>query len=139
MIIDIFKTTIYKTSVHNVDYYNYFINLLNNSFVKKEGKIISNKGGFQTNNFIFDLNNSENKNIVDNLFINPVSNFISNFKPKKEITISSCDFWINKNFQILRFLNSYWFFEILNKLIEGIRILIHFFIFKDIFLFQSFC
>jgi uncharacterized protein (TIGR02466 family) len=98
MIIDIFKTTIYKTSVNSVDYYNYFINLLNNSFVKKEGRIVSNRGGFQTNNFIFDFNNSKNKNIVDDLFINPVSNFVSNFKQKKEITIKSCDFWINKNF-----------------------------------------
>jgi uncharacterized protein (TIGR02466 family) len=98
MIIDIFKTSIYKTSVHNLDYYNYFINLLNNSLVKKEGRTISNKGGFQTKNFIFDINNSENKNIVYDLFINPVYNFISSFKQKKEITITSCEFWINKNF-----------------------------------------
>jgi uncharacterized protein (TIGR02466 family) len=96
MILDIFKTSIYKTSLNNKDFYDFFIDTLNNSLTKKEGKIISNVGGFQTNNFT--ENNFKNKNIFNDLFIEPVSYFLSSFKIKKQFKINNFNFWINKNY-----------------------------------------
>jgi uncharacterized protein (TIGR02466 family) len=96
MILDIFKTSIYKTSVNNKDYYDFFMDTLNISLNKKEGRIISNVGGFQTKGFT--ENDFKNKNIFNDLFIEPVSHFLSSFKVKKQIKINNFIFWINKNY-----------------------------------------
>jgi uncharacterized protein (TIGR02466 family) len=90
MILDIFKTSIFKTNINNQDYYNYFINELNNSFIKNEGKIKSNAGGFQTNN----LNNDK---IFSELFLEPVMTFLNFFKTKKNFKLNNFVYWINKN------------------------------------------
>ena len=55
------------------------------------------------------------------------------------LTLYLVMFWVNKNLQILWFLNLNWFFEILDKLIKGVRIQIYLFIFRVILKFQSFC
>jgi hypothetical protein len=97
MIIDIFKTSIYKTHINNLNYYNFFINLLNKCLDKNEGRVLSNKGGFQSNDFSSD--NIDDKNIIDDIFINPSFNFLKSFKIKKEFKLSNCYFWINKNYK----------------------------------------
>jgi len=96
MILDIFKTSVYKTSVNNKDYYDFFIDTLNNSLTKEEGKIISNVGGFQTKDFT--ENDFQNKNIFNDLFIESVVCFLSSFKVKKQFKINNFIFWINKNY-----------------------------------------
>jgi len=96
MILDIFKTSIYKTSVNNKDYYDFFMDTLNISLNKEEGRIISNVGGFQTNNFT--ENDFNNKNIFNDLFIGPVLCFLSSFRVKKQFKINNFYFWINKNY-----------------------------------------
>jgi uncharacterized protein (TIGR02466 family) len=96
MILDIFKTSIYKTSVNNKNYYDFFMDTLNNSLSKKEGRTMSNVGGFQTNSFT--ENNFKNNNIFNDLFVGPILNFLSFFKTKKEFKIDNFNFWINKNY-----------------------------------------
>jgi hypothetical protein len=90
MILDIFKTSIFRTNIHNQDHYNYFINELNNSFIKNEGKIRSNAGGFQTNNF-------SNDKIFYELFLEPTTIFLNSFKKKKKFKLKNFFYWINKN------------------------------------------
>jgi uncharacterized protein (TIGR02466 family) len=97
MIIDIFKTSIYKTSINNLNHYNFFINLLNECLDKNEGRVRTNRGGFQTKGF--DLQNIDNNNIFNDVFIDPVLNFLNSFKIKKEFKLTNCYFWINKNYQ----------------------------------------
>lgn len=97
MIIDIFKTSIYKTHINNLNYYNFFIDLLNKCLDKNEGRLLSNVGGFQSKNFSSD--NFDNRNIIDDIFINPSLNFLKSFKIKKEFKLSNCNFWINKNYK----------------------------------------
>jgi uncharacterized protein (TIGR02466 family) len=96
MILDIFKTSIYKTSVNNKDYYDFFMHTLNISLNKKEGKTVSNVGGFQTNNFT--ENDFKNKNMFNDLFIEPILFFLSSFKVKRQFKINNFCFWINKNY-----------------------------------------
>ncbi len=97
MIIDIFKTSIYKTYINNLNHYNFFINLLNECLDKNEGRILTNRGGFQTKSF--DLQNIDNNNIFNDVFIDPTLNFLNSFKIKREFKLTNCCFWINKNYQ----------------------------------------
>lgn len=90
MILDIFKTSIYKTNINNQNYYNYFMQQLNNSLNENEKKIISNVGGFQTINFY-------NFQVFSDLFLEPVSNFLNSFKISKEFKLNNFYYWINKN------------------------------------------
>jgi len=90
MIIDIFKTSIYKTSIKNIDYKNYFIELLNNEKKLNNGNFISNVGGFQSKSLdIID------ENIIENLFVKPTLEYIKPFNRNYKIELSN--FWINCN------------------------------------------
>jgi uncharacterized protein (TIGR02466 family) len=90
MKLDIFKTSIYKTSIVNIDYKNYFIKLLNNEKKLNKKNFISNVGGFQTKSL-----SSLDNNIKKNLFIKPASEYIKQFNKDYKIELS--DFWINLN------------------------------------------
>jgi len=90
MIIDIFKTSIYKTSLENKEYINYFINLLNNQRKLSDKNIVSNIGGFQSKSL-----NIIDENIKKNLFIKPALEYIKQFNKDYKIELSS--FWINSN------------------------------------------
>jgi hypothetical protein len=90
MKLDIFKTSIYKTSIVNIDYKNYFIKLLNNEKKLNKKNFISNVGGFQTKSL-----SSLDNNIKKNLFIKPASEYIKQFNRDYKIELS--DFWINLN------------------------------------------
>jgi uncharacterized protein (TIGR02466 family) len=90
MIIDIFKTSIYKTSLENKEYINYFINLLNNQRKLSDKNIVSNIGGFQSKSL-----NTIDENIKENLFIKPALEYIKQFN--KDYKIELFSFWINCN------------------------------------------
>jgi uncharacterized protein (TIGR02466 family) len=90
MILDIFKTSIFKTCLNNQDYYNYFMNELNNFCKTNDGVIKSNRGGFQTKNFF-------NEKIFNEMFFEPVNIFLNSFKIKKPYKYSKFTYWINKN------------------------------------------
>jgi uncharacterized protein (TIGR02466 family) len=90
MIIDIFKTSIYKTSIINTEYINYFINLLKIQKDKDNINYVSNVGGFQSKSL-----NILDKNIKENLFIKPASEYIKQFN--KNYKIELLNFWINSN------------------------------------------
>jgi hypothetical protein len=59
MIIDIFKTSIYKTSLENKEYIDYFYNIIDEQKKLNNSNYISNVGGFQTKSF----NTINNKNL----------------------------------------------------------------------------
>jgi uncharacterized protein (TIGR02466 family) len=90
MILDIFKTSIYKTSIKNIEYINYFIDLLKIQKDKNNINYISNIGGFQSRSL-----NSLDNNIKENLFIKPALDYIKQFK--KDYKIELVNFWINSN------------------------------------------
>jgi len=90
MIIDIFKTSIYKTSIKNIDYKNYFIDLLNNQRLLNNGNSLSNVGGFQSQSL-----NIIDENIKQNLFIKPALEYIKQFNRNYKIELAN--FWINSN------------------------------------------
>lgn len=91
MIIDIFKTSIYKTSITNIEYKNYFIDFLNIHKKFNNGNSISNVGGFQTESFT-DLDNNK---IKENLFTKPATEYIKQFD--KNYNIELLNFWVNSN------------------------------------------
>ena len=90
MIIDIFKTSIYKTSIKNIDYKNYFIELLNNQRKLNNCTFISNVGGFQSQSL-----NTIDETIKENLFVKPTLEYIKQFNRNYKIELSN--FWINSN------------------------------------------
>ena len=90
MILDIFKTSIYKTSLQNEKYINYFIDLLKIQKDKNNINFVSNIGGFQSNS----LKKLDN-NIKENLFIKPATEYIKQFNKDYKIELSN--FWINSN------------------------------------------
>ena len=90
MIIDIFKTSIYKTSLQNQEYINYFIDLLNKERKLNNSNYVSNIGGFQSKSL-----NTIDDNIKENLFIKPTLEYIKQFN--KDYKIELANFWINCN------------------------------------------
>lgn len=90
MILDIFKTSIYKTSVINIGYINYFINLLKIQKDNNNTNYISNIGGFQSKSL-----NTLDYTIKENLFIKPATEYIKQFNKDYKIELSN--FWINSN------------------------------------------
>jgi hypothetical protein len=90
MIIDIFKTSIYKTSIKNIEYVNYFIDLLKIQKNKDNINYVSNVGGFQSKSL-----NIIDDNIKENLFIKPTLEYIKHFN--KDYKIELDNFWINSN------------------------------------------
>ena len=91
MIIDIFKTSIYKTSLENKEYIDYFYNLIEEQKKINNSNYISNVGGFQTKSFT----KVENKNIYNDVFINPALEYMKQFNKIYNVILS--DFWINSN------------------------------------------
>ena len=91
--IDIFKTTIFKTKIENLNYTKYFLNLLKIEKKNNQGKKVSNIGGFQSKNY----NVIDNKKILQDIFFNPAREFIEKLNPKKELKITLGGFWINSN------------------------------------------
>jgi uncharacterized protein (TIGR02466 family) len=91
--IDIFKTTIFKTKIENLNHTKYFLDLLKIEKKNNQGKKVSNIGGFQSKNY----NIIDNKNILQDIFFNPAKEFIEKLNPKKELNITLGGFWINSN------------------------------------------
>jgi uncharacterized protein (TIGR02466 family) len=94
MIIDIFKTSIFQTKINNISYKKYFLNILKN-LKKNNSKSmgISNIGGFQS----YSSNEINNKEVLDNIILNPTKDFIKNLNPTKEIKFKLQSYWINSN------------------------------------------
>ena len=94
MIIDIFKTSIFQTKINNISYKKYFLNILKN-LKKNNSKSmgISNIGGFQS----YASNEINNKEVLDNIILNPTKDFIKNLNPTKEIKFKLGSYWINSN------------------------------------------
>jgi uncharacterized protein (TIGR02466 family) len=92
-ITDIFKTSIFETSIQNDNYIDYFKKILREEQSKNYCIKKSNNGGFQTINFK-ELNN---KKILTDIFLTPVSNYIKTFKLKKNFDLSLENYWINSN------------------------------------------
>jgi uncharacterized protein (TIGR02466 family) len=94
MIIDIFKTSIFQTKINNISYKKYFLNILKN-LKKNNSKSmgISNIGGFQS----YASNEINNKEVLDNIILNPTKDFIKNLNPTKEIKFKLQSYWINSN------------------------------------------
>jgi len=90
MILDIFKTSIYKSSIKNIYYKNYFIELLNNQKKLNNSNFLSNVGGFQSQSL-----NTIDENIKENLFNKPALEYIKRFNKNYKIELSN--FWINSN------------------------------------------
>jgi uncharacterized protein (TIGR02466 family) len=93
MIIDIFKTSIYKTSIKNNEYINYFINLLELQKKNNCKNFISNVGGFQSTSF----NSIDSNNILEDIFIKPALEYTKQFN--KQYNIELTNFWVNSNNQ----------------------------------------
>ena len=91
MIIDIFKTSIFKTFIKNEEYINYFINFLQIEKKLNQKNTISNIGGFQSKSFNI-LNNNK---IAEDIFIKPATEYIKQFNKNYKIELSN--FWINCN------------------------------------------
>ena len=91
--IDIFKTTIFKTKINKISYKKYFINKLNNLKKNNQSVIKTNIGGFQSEEFT----NIDNKEILENVFLNPAIEFTNILIPKKKINLTLSNFWINSN------------------------------------------
>jgi uncharacterized protein (TIGR02466 family) len=91
MIIDIFKTSIYKTSLENKEYIDYFYNFIEEQKKLNNSNYISNVGGFQTNSF----DTIDNKNIYNDVFINPALEYMKQFNKTYNVILSN--FWINSN------------------------------------------
>jgi uncharacterized protein (TIGR02466 family) len=92
-IIDIFKTTIFKTKIENLNHTKYFLDLLKIEKKNNQGKKVSNIGGFQSKNYSV----IDNKDILQDIFFNPAKEFIEKLNPKKELKITLGGFWINSN------------------------------------------
>jgi uncharacterized protein (TIGR02466 family) len=88
---DIFVSTIFKTVINNNKYKNYFLRQLNNC---KKSVTISNMGGFQSENF-----KKINKEILNNVFLNPAYEFAKKLNPVKNIKLELISYWINLNKQ----------------------------------------
>ena len=83
MLLDIFKTSIFKTKIENSSYKEYFIKLLNEEKNKNKSVIRSNNGGYQTTS---DLK-IESTQLIQNLFINPAKEFAIQLNPKKKLNL----------------------------------------------------
>jgi len=92
-VLDIFKTTIFKTKININLYKDYFLNILKDYKKFNFGNNISNIGGFQTN----PLNSIDNQDILNNIFLNPTKEYIKHFKPRRELNLKLSSFWINEN------------------------------------------
>lgn len=90
MIMDIFKTSIFKTKIDNSLYKEYFLNILRNS---KDNVNLSNVGGFQSS----PNTKIDNEEILKNVIIDPTKEFIKNLNPVKEIKLKLNSYWINSN------------------------------------------
>jgi uncharacterized protein (TIGR02466 family) len=90
MILDIFKTSIYKTSFKDEKYIDYFVNLLTHYKNNNQKENYSNIGGFQSIS-----SNIIDEEIKQNLFIKPAEQFIKQFKQNLKIELSN--FWLNCN------------------------------------------
>jgi uncharacterized protein (TIGR02466 family) len=91
VIIDIFKTSIFKTIIKNENYINYFVDFLNIQKKFDNGNTISNVGGFQSISF----STLDNKKIIEDIFIKPATEYIKQFN--KIYKIELANFWINSN------------------------------------------
>ena len=92
-VLDIFKTTIFKTKIDINLYKNYFLNILKDYKKFNFGNEISNVGGFQSNS----LNYINDENILNKIFLNPAKEYIKTLNPKKQLNVSLFNFWINSN------------------------------------------
>lgn len=97
MIYDIFKTSIYHTSIYNQIYKNYFYDVLNKCLKEKKQVNKSNINGFQTPTFTFDTNNETEKKLVNELIVSPSLDFLKKFKIKKPFQLNNLYYWLNKN------------------------------------------
>lgn len=99
LIKDIFRTSYYHQNIQNEKYKNFFIEKVNlfekNNILKK----VSNVGGFQTPNFRINEMDDLEKNLSQEIFINPCINFLKNFKLKRTFKLSNLHYWINKNYK----------------------------------------
>jgi len=92
-VLDIFKTTIFKTKIDINLYKDYFLTILKDYKKFNFGNQISNIGGFQTN----PIDSINNQDILNNIFLNPTKEYIKHLNPKKELNLKLSSFWINSN------------------------------------------
>ena len=95
MIIDIFKTSIFKTKIENYSYKEYFLEILKKEKRKNKSTIKSNIGGYQTRS---DLTINAPQ-LIKTLFLNPAKEFVTQLTPRKELNLTLESFWINENKQ----------------------------------------
>jgi uncharacterized protein (TIGR02466 family) len=94
MIIDIFKSSIFKTEVKNENHINYFKKILDKEMKSNKGRVLSNKGGYQTN----DISSIKDNKVYEDIFIKPAIELIKNLNcSKSDIEINLDNFWINLN------------------------------------------
>jgi uncharacterized protein (TIGR02466 family) len=94
MIIDIFKSSIFKTEVKNENHINYFKKILDKEMKSNKGRVLSNKGGYQTN----DISSIKDNKVYEDIFIKPAIELIKNLNcSKSDIEINLDNFWINSN------------------------------------------
>jgi uncharacterized protein (TIGR02466 family) len=94
MLIDIFKTSIYKTEIKKPEYIKWFKKAL--AYEKKKNKPgvqISNVGGYQTTNYTGIHNQEINKEV----FLRSAHDMCEELKPKQVFTVSLHSWWINEN------------------------------------------
>ena len=96
-LLNIFKSSIYKTKVENEKAKKYFLDLLESEKQQPNSSMhLSNKGGFQSKPFSYISDADINKE----LFIDPCFNYfkyLNTRKPAKDWGIKMGSFWINQN------------------------------------------
>lgn len=102
MLIDIFKNSIFKTQVKNKNHTDYFKKILAKEMKVNKGRILSNKGGYQTNDITYyqsaDFNNVDDSKVYEDVFIKPAIEFIKTLNCiKQNIDLSLSNYWINLN------------------------------------------
>jgi len=94
MLIDIFKTSIYKTEIENNDYIKWFKKALTyEKKINKKEAIISNVGGYQSTNHQGITNTDINREV----FLRPAHAFCELLSPKKNFKVALHSWWMNEN------------------------------------------
>jgi uncharacterized protein (TIGR02466 family) len=94
MLIDIFKTSMYKTEIDNDDYIKWFKKaLVHEKKINKKGTKISNVGGYQSTNY----QGITNQDINREVFLRPAHAFCELLSPKKIFKVALHSWWMNEN------------------------------------------
>tara|TARA_R100001224_G_C4008281_1_gene145238 strand:- start:439 stop:1062 length:624 start_codon:yes stop_codon:yes gene_type:complete len=94
VLIDIFKTSIYKTEIESKDYIKWFKKALTyEKKINKKGTTISNVGGYQSTNY----QGITNQDINREVFLKPAHSFCELLSPKKIFKLALHSWWMNEN------------------------------------------